>query len=206
MAAAWPEDRGETPTARAIQERLVKIRQNSRAAGAGHFGISSAQSKTASSLPETPHKQTGSAAKPSQAGEVKDRPTSHSKRKRAGSVIKIEDDDDDDEVVVVEGMGMPQTPRSKGSFKSTLNSGQKTAAKASNSGLATPTKSMRGLSVQTLGRQEQEGANQSPTKRPRRTTSERQEPYDNDGVDESDSDVSDYVEGYDGTVDEDVAV
>ena len=40
ISAAWPTNEGMQPTPRAITERLVKIRANSRAAGAGHFGMS----------------------------------------------------------------------------------------------------------------------------------------------------------------------
>ncbi|KAI9814032.1 MAG: hypothetical protein M1827_003496 [Pycnora praestabilis] len=43
VSAAWPSDR-ETPTARAISERLVKIRSMAKANGAGHFAVSSGRS------------------------------------------------------------------------------------------------------------------------------------------------------------------
>ncbi|MCJ1254849.1 hypothetical protein MMC24_002665 [Lignoscripta atroalba] len=60
ISAAWPTDRGETPTPRSITERLVKIRSVAKANGAGHFSVSSAQAKgirTPSATPSsTPRK------------------------------------------------------------------------------------------------------------------------------------------------------
>ncbi|MCJ1307181.1 hypothetical protein MMC25_000827 [Agyrium rufum] len=42
---AWPEDgNGERPTARAVTERLVKIRNMAKNSGAAHFAVSSTQS------------------------------------------------------------------------------------------------------------------------------------------------------------------
>ncbi|KAI9725843.1 MAG: hypothetical protein M1828_002472 [Chrysothrix sp. TS-e1954] len=65
VSAAWPGDQEDIPTARAITERLVKIRQIAKAKGAaGHFNISSSQAKGIA----TPRKPTVtvSAATPSQ--------------------------------------------------------------------------------------------------------------------------------------------
>lgn len=48
ISAAWPTDKGEAPTARAITERLVKIRSNAVKSGLGNFSISSSQNNSAS--------------------------------------------------------------------------------------------------------------------------------------------------------------
>ncbi|KZF20562.1 hypothetical protein L228DRAFT_173902 [Xylona heveae TC161] len=87
IAAAWPTDDGrEGPTARAISERLVKIRANAKAGGAGHFAVK----KPGNSKPNTPRK--GRAIK----AEGEDTPsTPNSKRKRATKTVPKEDTDDE---------------------------------------------------------------------------------------------------------------
>lgn len=57
-------EKGEVPTARAITERLVKIRQLARANGAGHFGISSSQAKSSNGKIGTPKKGITTAGSP----------------------------------------------------------------------------------------------------------------------------------------------
>lgn len=93
ISTAWPDDRGEKPTPRAITERLVKIRANSRASGAGHFSVSSSQTK--SSSPAKPRSTPNTPSKPKNSGSYST--VSPSKRKTPGEVpkqVKQEDDDD----------------------------------------------------------------------------------------------------------------
>lgn len=90
VAAAWPSDR-EAPSARAITERLVRIRKN---AGV-HFAVRSAQNKSAGearSAPSTPKKPKLSGSQPTTPSNG-----SAAKRKRKGVTVKpevIEVDDD----------------------------------------------------------------------------------------------------------------
>ncbi|KAK5201051.1 hypothetical protein LTR16_003996, partial [Cryomyces antarcticus] len=98
IAAAWPTDKGEVPTARAITERLVKIRKNARANGVGHFGISSVQPKSAS----TPRSRHIAVATPPSRKTPKTggltTPTTNGKRRRAATRTDSDADDDDEDV------------------------------------------------------------------------------------------------------------
>ncbi|TKA77588.1 hypothetical protein B0A49_01741 [Cryomyces minteri] len=93
IAAAWPTDKGEVPTARAITERLVKIRKNARANGVGHFGISSAQAKSAS----TPRSRHIAVATPPSRKTPKSGGLTNGKRRRAATRAHSDADDDGDE-------------------------------------------------------------------------------------------------------------
>ena len=201
ISEAWPADHGLKPTARAITERLVKIRQNSKAAGAGHFGISSSQNKSSVSAPSTPSKSRPSAVKPSpQKAPTSVSKVSPTKRKRT-EVVKLEDDDDEDDDLP------PITPSKPKAFTSRLSTGQELADIISHpEHFVTPTKGMQGLSVGASGADADEEG--SPTKRPRRTSAERSVPYEDDGDAGAESDVSEFRGdlGLDGAMDDEVAV
>lgn len=113
MAAA---DKGDVPTARAITERLVKIRNDARKNGTlvSHFGISSAQAKTSSGKPGTPRKFAAANSMPSRTNSIKKSqsptgayptpvsPSSDAQRRISRrKIIKLESDDDSDAVVEV---------------------------------------------------------------------------------------------------------
>ena len=86
ISEAWPADR-EKPSARAISERFVKIRQLAKAAGAGTFSIGSA--------PSTPQKGA--------TGPAKAKDSSGTKRKRGGKAkrgTRDENAEDDEEYLV----------------------------------------------------------------------------------------------------------
>lgn len=92
------------PSARAITERLVKIRKDAKTNGSGHFGISSSQSKS-SSKPRTPNKSTAGARK--ERHSTSDDEVSPSKRKRTSTIIKAESIENDD---ADESTGQSSTP------------------------------------------------------------------------------------------------
>lgn len=109
-------DKGDVPTARAITERLVKIRNDARKNGTlvSHFGISSAQAKTSSGKAGTPRKFAAANSMPSRTTSLKKSqspagayptPVSPSpgaqRRVNARKIIKVESDDDSDAVVEI---------------------------------------------------------------------------------------------------------
>ncbi|MCJ1478296.1 hypothetical protein MMC13_006973 [Lambiella insularis] len=96
VSAAWPADSGEVPTARAITERIVKIRQLTKAKGGSHFVVSNAttipktkKSSATSSANVTPRK---SRAKKADANKA-DTPGSQ-KRKRDVEYVEVDDDEE----------------------------------------------------------------------------------------------------------------
>ncbi|KAF2087543.1 hypothetical protein K490DRAFT_56647 [Saccharata proteae CBS 121410] len=105
ISAAWPENKGEKPTPRAISERLHKIKKMAVQNGAG-----ACPSKPGAG-PKTPGKKTPQSAT--------------KKRKRA--LPRDEDSDDDDEDVAVKhefpgfgGESSPSAGRSSGAGKSAV--------------------------------------------------------------------------------------
>ena len=116
------KDRPDQPTARAITERLVKIRKDCKANSGAHFSVSSAQNKNGggpaangahrannslmngaangAAHPETPHR--GRAAKENGAASLGSG-TGSSTGKRKRNAIKIEDDDEGEEEVTIVG-------------------------------------------------------------------------------------------------------
>ncbi|KAI9855109.1 MAG: hypothetical protein M1830_006483 [Pleopsidium flavum] len=113
ISSAWPPDR-DAPTARAITERLVKIRSLAKANGAGHFNIASSQSKSQdqkASGPVTPRKRRAGVSD----GVIGSGSGSGSKRKRTPASTKnpspaeitneISNDDDDDDDEENAGLG-----------------------------------------------------------------------------------------------------
>lgn len=78
ISAAWPENH-EKPTPRAITERLVKIRNGSKAAGAAsHFSVSGAKTSSQGGTPRKPRAQNPNGVKKNAT------PKKDGKRKRAG--------------------------------------------------------------------------------------------------------------------------
>ena len=73
------KNRGDTPTARAISERLIKIRATCKTTGGAHFSVASAQTKavTANGAPHTPRRRgphvgpSGQSSRSSTAGKRK---------------------------------------------------------------------------------------------------------------------------------------
>lgn len=125
MSAAWPTDQGDAPTARAISERIVKIRAVAKSNGGSHFTVSSAKGKGApkprsatTSTNVTPRKSLGKKAdgkSMNAEGANEDRTNGDrnfmngaQKRKREAEIVKVEDvselaedgkdDEDDDEL------------------------------------------------------------------------------------------------------------
>ncbi|KAI9875732.1 MAG: hypothetical protein M1830_008062 [Pleopsidium flavum] len=109
ISSAWPSDR-DAPTARAITERLVKIRSLAKANGAGHFNIASSQRQTKSqdqkaSGPVTPRKRRagvsdgviGSGSGSGSGSKRKRTPASTKNPSPAEISNEISNDDDDDD-------------------------------------------------------------------------------------------------------------
>lgn len=103
-------NRGDIPTARAITERLVKIRQQATGkkggASSGHSSIASSQTK-GSSTTNTPRKNPSS---PATKGTKTPASAANKKRKLATVASDAEDDDDDDDLTKTpqaNGYGVP---------------------------------------------------------------------------------------------------
>ncbi|KAI9828884.1 MAG: hypothetical protein M1819_006499 [Sarea resinae] len=88
IVVAWPSDR-ETPTARAITERLVKIRKDAKANGAGNFSVGKG---TSGSTPTTPRKRTnnGLLKTPTSKGTPAKKTATPKSFKTEGSAVKNE--------------------------------------------------------------------------------------------------------------------
>ncbi|EON69616.1 hypothetical protein W97_08876 [Coniosporium apollinis CBS 100218] len=99
VISAWPTDRGDIPTARAITERLVKIRQQATgkkgASSSGHFGIAAAQTKGTSTTTNTPRKNASSPATKGTKTPASAAANKVKKRKLATAASDAEDDDED---------------------------------------------------------------------------------------------------------------
>ncbi|MCJ1397945.1 hypothetical protein MMC11_001141 [Xylographa trunciseda] len=96
VSAAWPTDKGEVPSARAITERVVKIRSLAKATGGGTFSVKSSQSKSpsatkmkASITPITPKKPRVKKENGIKSG-VEECVSGSGKRKRNATVVKLE--------------------------------------------------------------------------------------------------------------------
>ena len=83
---------GEVPTPRAVQERLLKIRQLSKSSGAAHFSISAVNTGRASK-PSTPHKPKVKAEK----DDIKPPKTPPPKTRENGTGKKRPSQDSDDD-------------------------------------------------------------------------------------------------------------
>ncbi|KAK4987473.1 hypothetical protein LTR50_004605 [Elasticomyces elasticus] len=97
VADAWPNDRGEKPSARAVTERLVKIRNLARASGGEDFSIGGKGGSKPStpSMPSTPNKTwTPSKQMKSSASAAKDTPSKKTPSKRVKAQVDSDDDED----------------------------------------------------------------------------------------------------------------
>ncbi|KAI9765381.1 MAG: hypothetical protein M1835_007417 [Candelina submexicana] len=181
ISAAWPKDR-EVPTPRAITERLVSIRRQAIKNGAGHFTVSSSQTKgPPRSTPTTPRKPRA----PKAATNGNGNPSSAGKRKRTATKVKTEADadaegDDDDDVG---GGGVKLNGSDSGN----------------ENGLANGNDDVDRINNGTNGEEKGEGGLEleSPTKKLRVSSQVKTEEYTKAGDDEEgeeDSEASEYAE------------
>ncbi|KAI9699435.1 MAG: hypothetical protein M1836_003046 [Candelina mexicana] len=173
----------EVPTPRAITERLVSIRKQAIKNGAGHFTVSSSQTKgPPRSAPTTPRKPRA----PKAATNGNGTPSSAGKRKRPATKVKTEaadadgegDDDDDD----VGGGGVKLNDSDSGNDNGLANGND-----------------VDGINNGTNGEDNGEGGLEleSPTKKLRVSSQVKTEKYTEAGDDEEgeeDSEVSEYAD------------
>ena len=225
IASAWPSDRGDVPTPRAISERLVKIRQNSRAASASHPGTPSSQKNgVQSSAPAKTMSAHNTPTKTPIGKPISARSPAKRKHETSGTeVIKTEDGNGFD---ILGEQRTPKTP-TKQTFTSRLSTGHDLATLVTNPDVfTTPTKRMRGLNVTTtkhdpsMGTAQLDGQSDvetintdelgSPVKRPRRVSSAHKVLAESEDEDVAESDISEWepqIQSYDGVLDdEEVAV
>lgn len=217
-------DKGDLPTARAITERLVKIRQLAVKNGAKPFGISSAQSKGVSRKASTPRKT----------------PTSTpSKRKHTENNDRRGEDSEDEEVVTkreaadLYGHSVSRSPSSiaRGAALS-----DPFAARDSSGGVALngtthnlsrlkvaplppaanpygtystrPSNSMsRDTAAENDDDEDVTEVQVTPrTKRARLAAALKEEPYDEDGESRAESDINEYADAAEEDYEDEVAV
>ncbi|MCJ1387213.1 hypothetical protein MMC18_000053 [Xylographa bjoerkii] len=106
VSAAWPKDKGEIPTPRAITERILKIRSLAKATGDGTSSVKSGQSKSpsatklkVSTTPTTPKKPRTKKENGVKNG-VEDCGGGSGKRKRNAAALKVEQDSEDQDAGV----------------------------------------------------------------------------------------------------------
>ncbi|KAJ9642809.1 hypothetical protein H2199_004330 [Coniosporium tulheliwenetii] len=146
IISAWPTDRGDIPTARAITERLVKIRQQATgkkgAASSGHLSIASSQTK-GSSAANTPRKN---AASPAMKGTKTPASAAANKKRKIANVASDAEDDDDDLTKTPQANGYGVPPLNFANIPS-LTPTHNTSTSQSN-GTKTPTTSGRSSAAQ----------------------------------------------------------